>query len=65
MYTVYSYTAVKSLTKKNPKTIEDRSDTPCRQTTHRLHVNYNRLNVAKLPEIQQEKCNFDLTCAKK
>lgn len=43
--------------------MDNPSDTPCRQTTHRLHLNSNRLNVAKLPETQQEMCDFDLTCA--
>lgn len=43
--------------------MDNPSDTPCRQTTHRLHLNSNRLNVAKLPETQQEMCDFNLTCA--
>lgn len=43
--------------------MDNPSDTPCRRTTHRLHSNSNRLNVAKLPETQQEMCDFNLTCA--
>lgn len=68
---LYSCTTVKSLTKK---TIElnttevaqmENPDTPCRPATHRLRSDDNLRNFAYLPEIQREKCYFDLTCAKK